>query len=1643
MKLFKKTLFLFILIISLALFLTSCKGKNELSFASNGGTNFETVQLEKNEEYTLPTPTREGYSFSGWYLNEDFSGDSITSIKINKNTTVYAKWESLLKITLNPDGGTISKTIIYGKEGDTVLDLVKDLVPTKTDLVFGAWFNENLELSSNAKLTKDLTLTAKYKVEYTVNVYKEKLSHDGYDKEEIKLYDYIGRTVSYDSDSLEGFYEVNKTDTVDEITLAENKESNVLTLYFNREQYTVTFRSNYPNSSKTEETKVITLYYGEEVELPDVDFEFDGYYLLGFAQSNNSEVIYNAHLIDNLPVNKETDEITKEKITVNRTQSLYAIWNKGYRDMFGGSDYIFVAPDEKTAYLSRAGIYFVGEYFKSDNSFIFYNDKENLEGRVYDDQTFAYYNVSRDEYSAVLYTVGSGLDESIKILFDAYNGITYYDGNQDVDNRESKGTYTIDENNFYHVTFTEGLKKGESMIIIVGRVNADNVTTDAFQLRKENEYEMGELVRFAVVNSELTYYLYAYQIELSGFGTLTFNNGESTETYHYSYDEEKDLYTVNSPNGSNFGVIKIIENDGKMGYMFYDENLDQTFEGLDGSKLVLDGIKNAVYTKDNTSVSGNYEIKTSVFGGYIVTFKSGGTEYTFLTSSKTEETLIDSEGTENSTETITTYSFVVKPNGYNEYYYKDETSIYYAPLVVINDTEEGKANVYGFTADRTFELVLEGTYVYDENTNLYVFTTTKVHNKKVLTSPVDIKEYKSFVFAIDSSITQYSINYWYSSTNTSDETLDYKKEYKNSDNSSVLLVNGIAILSKDGYVITGTYSKRGSITIISNQNQNVYVELNDSDNTFIVLDHSPYNAYVVQKDGSYSTKDHFEFDGKGNVTHVITKVVEDSEVEEKSVGIIVKTGNKNRNGNDIYTFVGEESFNYLLIHKMEGSFVYPITEYIGEFRSSDGILFLDGYLDYVSYTNTNGDEEVGKYTIIDTNLIKVTFDDSIRYFDLNGTSFTLKGIEYGTYIVVENQGTNQTYLDLDGYGKAIVYTKDSSDNKTIIDSAATYTQNGEKYIVNYTKDANDFTLQGFVSTYKSNGEIYDAFIIEKAEQVHTFINTKDWSILKLDSKGNAVRVDNKGIKSTGTYTIITDNLLYFESTDGLYANIYKYNKADNEITEAKFVPRGYYTKELKSILFTQYGFAVFNSNTIYYYNVTNDGVVIYLQDVDNPLANKYGFVEENFGSFDNVKDYKGDTYYQNDGFAITFTRKEETKDLYPVLVSRNPETRAPLDNLSFSPTGNDIFNSQGTVIVGPLTLNCTVVREYVEDHYEMYVLVGYYRFDITVNFSGKNDDGSSNSTYEVTGMSCTRTYDPYKYLDNYYMYYLFYGQSFVMNYKNNIGQISMNQLFNEAGEMTDDYMIIDFKEATNALDLDGNLLNSNHASYEFDEQGNAYTITADAADGYTYKYYILIRTHPAFNRASYIIYAVTRLETITNGDYELNIERIITSDYNFPVGGVFSAKLKQGENEFTSTESFELDGVLHYVARTYDEETKLITSTTYYKLDLVLKDSESLNDNVVVPYESVTVTPVSATTYYTEDQASFIDIVNEKIVFISIEGSKYLISECNYDSETKTYTIILNNLLEYTVKMNDDSTITLTKIVEETEEPQEEPTENE
>ena len=64
-----------------------------ISFETNYSTPIAPKQARIGEEATLPTPTREGCSFEGWYLDRALSQE-ITNSKLTptENVTVYAKW---------------------------------------------------------------------------------------------------------------------------------------------------------------------------------------------------------------------------------------------------------------------------------------------------------------------------------------------------------------------------------------------------------------------------------------------------------------------------------------------------------------------------------------------------------------------------------------------------------------------------------------------------------------------------------------------------------------------------------------------------------------------------------------------------------------------------------------------------------------------------------------------------------------------------------------------------------------------------------------------------------------------------------------------------------------------------------------------------------------------------------------------------------------------------------------------------------------------------------------------------------------------------------------------------------------------------------------------------------------------------------------------------------------------------------------------------------------------------------------------------------------------------------------------------------------------------------------------------------------
>ena len=138
-----------------------------ISYVLNGGTlpndHPNTYNYESNA-ITLPTPTRDGYTFSGWYDNALFEGNPITAIAnhSNGNKEFYAKWSAnTYTITYILDGGINNANNPYTYTPDDNIQLAN---ATKTGYTFIGWVDEN----NNAVTTigngqyGNITLTAKY-----------------------------------------------------------------------------------------------------------------------------------------------------------------------------------------------------------------------------------------------------------------------------------------------------------------------------------------------------------------------------------------------------------------------------------------------------------------------------------------------------------------------------------------------------------------------------------------------------------------------------------------------------------------------------------------------------------------------------------------------------------------------------------------------------------------------------------------------------------------------------------------------------------------------------------------------------------------------------------------------------------------------------------------------------------------------------------------------------------------------------------------------------------------------------------------------------------------------------------------------------------------------------------------------------------------------------------------------------------------------------------------------------------------------------------------------------------------------------------------------------------------------------------------
>ena len=202
---------------------------------------------------TLPTDvTRTGYTFKGWYDNENLTGSPVTAIggAETGNKEYWAKWEiNQYTITFDTNGGSEIAPITqdYGTEITVPAD------PTRKGYTFKGWDKEIPETMPAENIT--------VKAQWGINQYTITFDTNGGNEIAPITQDYGTEITTPDNPTRKGYTfkgwdkEISKTMPAENMTVKAQWEIN---------QYTITFDTNGGS-----EIAPITQDYGTEITAPD------------------------------------------------------------------------------------------------------------------------------------------------------------------------------------------------------------------------------------------------------------------------------------------------------------------------------------------------------------------------------------------------------------------------------------------------------------------------------------------------------------------------------------------------------------------------------------------------------------------------------------------------------------------------------------------------------------------------------------------------------------------------------------------------------------------------------------------------------------------------------------------------------------------------------------------------------------------------------------------------------------------------------------------------------------------------------------------------------------------------------------------------------------------------------------------------------------------------------------------------------------------------------------------------------------------------------------------------------------------------------------------------------------------------------
>lgn len=1598
-----------VVMFSIAIAFVGCAEKEiTCTFYTYDGQSVTTTG-KKGEQVTFPEVSRDDYIFDGWYADAEGTGSPVTSATYEEDTSYYAKWAAACIINLDLDGGSLSVTELKAKAGTDLYTFMQNYVPVKGEYRFGGWYIGEEKLEKGTKLTAaGVTLTAKYMASYTVNVYLQNEALTEYvaaPSENVTGYALIGEEFTPEI-NIKGF--TLSSDDDDSFIIDETGSKNVYDFHFDRNEYTLTLLSNYPDGPA--EFISEKHYFGVEFSLPENTFAIEGSRFIGWATSATATY---------------EDVITEDKYVLSDDTDLYAIWNVGYSDMFGGHDYIYVTPGDSTsAVLCRGGIDIAGSYDERRNFYKFSSPTTSYElrARLNDNGTFVFYADRQGTYK--LYEK-SAINEHVQIIINQTNGIEY--SSDAPDNKFYKeGTYTILESGYYEATFED-----ESFIFSIGTAGGKQV----FRIR-------GEEVDYGVLAYLGKYYP---AVVLDGFGVAAFIQSKDEEPIYLNYTIKEDIVTLSNA-GSSL-VVRILKYGDTFGFDYYVQALDGVYVNKNGDKLELNGCTTAVITVGGIKTEGSFVAEQSIFGGYIIRVTANSVKYVYRAYTLSNLGL-----------------FETKESDYAEYMFVDnEGAIKRAPYLVNNG--DGTADTYE-VRNNSLEKTSSGTLVVQPDKS-YLYTVDENGVAEWAETRISV-----MVVNLDASSTKYSVYYYLSAETEEGDSADYVTTYTLTLEGKVYTLKKISafivLTYPDGSRVTGVYTEYPNYIRVTLSGGYAYFILDDENKTFeiireplvltmrknnlttrtttvtitgrgetvdgVVKYEAIYTERVDGKDvsthGYYTDRTVEIFGAKASVNTFVSddgtktfkflayqsgsnlyftpyeadEVIEiekftainDDDAEDTSVTLaatdemsgdnvvfVFNDGEKTVKGvvtSQIKDVFDEYEVTVFTFTSLDSATTFKFTLLNNYFRieatdgsyTGNGRLELDGATHIARYIDAEGRYHVSRYLIVKNVLnegdiaITMSVNDVMCYFDINSTNntFTLRGAEAAGYLVIDNGTLEGTTVILDGYGHATLKAGEESE-----EVSATYTVEGDVYTISFENGS----YVGKLGTITVDKTTYNTFVIEIKGVEGTYLNKSDLSVLVLDSVGNVTKYNSYGVSDTGSYIVLDDNLIYYTNSKVTDAALYTIDGGN--VVAADYTAT-YYSDDFHSIVFYVNGVVRYNNTyaTYFTYNKADGTIKTYTQS-DDAAANKYGYLVEDLSLSDGTITYTDDkgvtrNYSLFDGKYVTFT-------------DDNGGT------LEFQPAGGATFK-----VIGNYTENGA------EKAVQYYVVVECSEEgEVTTylsNYEQKSLNGSRNAYSFTNNYDLELHFDTKKFVFdksvyksglsaydyNYLMLLSTYGSALAPLFANQLGLLEVvgtvengNTTYSVSG--TFNYIRVG-EALDKALTFTGGTLTP--AGYYNQYYGHLYTsefvgndnktyhlnfyITADKTTGlYTYIIYSLTRVTDSLNLAEdSVIYTEEYVYTTgfkfvkskdQNGDpvyYEIGDEFIPSIKYKGVMINTFNWS-ESGDSEwlFMSVEynGKEASENLYYFTYTKDAEGKINGGTIVKRITEVYKTADGVSVYVI------------------------------------------------------------------------------------------------